>query len=118
MMVRTLIAIGVGLVLGAAGPWYLFLGVYSLIPWGIAGAVIGYFARSKTEAVVSGGTYGFVLSFAFMIAGYTGSASVFGYLPAFAAFGAFGAACGLLTSLAGFLSVAFECKNSGSRLPY
>ena len=100
-MVRALIAIVLGLILGITGPYYLFLGAYSLIPWGLAGVILGYFCRRKRDAAVNGALYGFVLSFVFMIAGYTGTAPLFGRLPFFAILGVFGAICGLLAAVVG-----------------
>ena len=100
-MVRALIAIALGFVLGITGPYYLFLGAYSLIPWGLAGVILGYFCGRKRDAAVNGALYGFVLSFAFMIAGYTGTAPLSGRLPFFAILGVFGATCGLLAAVVG-----------------
>ena len=98
-----MIAIVLGLVVGITGQYYLFLGFFSLIPWGLAGLALGCFCKGKANAALAGSLYGFVLSFSFMTAGYTGNASLLSRLPFFALLGLFGAVCGLLAALVGFL---------------
>ena len=104
-MIRALVAFAVGLILGATGPYYSLIGGFSLVPWGPAGVALGYFSISKPQGAAIGALYGFVLSFAFMIAGYRGGAALLGRLPVFAILGAFGAICGMAASLSG---VAFR----------
>ncbi len=99
---RILLVLSVGSLLGFLGARYLFVGSWlCLIPWTIAGLVLGYASR-KGEPTLTGAAYGFALSFVFMIAGYGGAASLLSRLPSFALLGLFGALCGLLLSLVGF----------------
>lgn len=101
-MNKTATAIVVGLVLGIVGARYVFVGSWiNLIPWSIAGLVIGYWG-SKIESIVNGLTYGFVLSFVFMLAGYSGKSPLVGRVPFFAVLGVFGGVCGLILGLIGF----------------
>jgi hypothetical protein len=84
-----------GVVLGVVGARYLFVGSFlSLIPWGIAGLLIGYWARRSRVAVIDGGLYGFTVAFTFMLAGYQGEASIINRIPFFALLGLVGAVCG------------------------
>jgi hypothetical protein len=102
-MRKVVVAFLVGAILGLVGARYLFVGSWlSLIPWGIAGLLIGYWSQ-KREWLVNGICYGFTVCFVFMLAGYAGSASLVSRLPFFALIGAFGAFCGLLLSWAGFV---------------
>ena len=48
-----------------------------------------------------GALFGFVLAFSFMVSGYSGAEPLMGRLPAFAALGLVGAACGVLLGLLG-----------------
>jgi hypothetical protein len=100
-MFRVFIAVLVGLIFGILGPYYLAIGIFSLIPWAFAAAILGYYCGGWAEAALDGAIYGFVLSFSFMIAGYTGNDPVAGRFPAFAILGLFGAACGSVFGLAG-----------------
>src|SRR5438128_8253644 len=93
-MIRFVVAIVLGALFGLTGPHYLFLGWFSLIPWGIAGFALGYWSQRR-ERVLVGGLYGFALCFSFMIAGYTGRASLASSLPFFARVGVFRALCRL-----------------------
>ena len=99
-MIRFVVAIALGAVFGLAGPRYLFLGWYSLIPWGIVGLALGYWSPRGDRFMV-GILYGFALCLSFMIAGYTGTASLLSRLPFFALVGVFGALCGLGLTLVG-----------------
>ena len=93
-----------GGVLGIVGARYLLVGSgWSLLPWGLVALLIGVFARSRRQAVVEAGSYGFVLALVFMVAGYEGAAPLAGALPFFALLGLLGAACAALLSLAGTL---------------
>ena len=99
-MIRLVVAIVLGALFGLTGPAYLFLGWFSLIPWGIAGLALGYWSE-RGERVLVGTLYGFALCFSFMIAGYTGTSSLASRLPFFALVGVFGAVCGLGLTLVG-----------------
>jgi Na+(H+)/acetate symporter ActP len=99
---KLLVAILVGAALGLIGARYVFVGSWlSLIPWASAGLAIGWWAKQLRQAMLNGAVYGFVLSFVFMIAGYTGSAALISRLPFFAILGAFGGVCGLVLGLVG-----------------
>ncbi len=101
-MNKTATAIVVGLVLGIVGARYVLVGSWlNLIPWSIAGLAVGYWG-SKIESIVNGLTYGFVLSFVFMLAGYSGKSALAGRIPFFAVLGVFGGICGLILGLIGF----------------
>ncbi len=85
--------------MGLVGSRYLFAGSWlSLVPWAIVGLLIGYWSE-KREWAINGSCYGFALSFVFMVAGYTGSASLISRLPFFAMLGGF---CGLILAWLGF----------------
>jgi hypothetical protein len=98
--IMSAIALGAILALGASRA--LFLGWWTLLPWGIAGLALGYWTR-RGEVVIGGALYGFVLSFVFMAAGYSGSASFISRVPFFALLGVFGALCGVLLTAVGSL---------------
>jgi hypothetical protein len=101
-MIKVLVSIIAGALLGVIGSRYLFVGSWlSLIPWGTVGLAIGYWSQ-RGEWLVNGICYGFAISFVFMIAGYAGSASLISRLPFFAILGLFGGSCGLLLGLVGF----------------
>ena len=96
----------VGAVLGILAAHALFLGWWTLVPWGIAGIALGY--KFKQGFVVTGIVYGFALVFVFMIGQYTGERPLIGRLPGFALFGLFGAVCGLiLTTIGAFAKRLF-----------
>lgn len=98
---KLVVSIAAGFLLGYIGSRVLFVGSWlSLIPWAIVGLAIGYWGHMR-EAMVNGVCYGFALAFIFMIAGYTGSASLISRIPLFAIFGIFGGLCGLILGLAG-----------------
>lgn len=102
MMLLILIAAFMGTAFGATGPLYLFLGIYSIVPWGIAGVALGLWSgKGIAKTAPAGAVYGFTLSFAFMIAGYNGTASLLRRLPFFALIALFGSVCGLAAVLAG-----------------
>jgi hypothetical protein len=99
---KLFISIVVGAALGVIGSRYLFVGSWLiLIPWAIAGLAIGYWGP-KRGAMANGAVYGFVLSFIFMQAGYSGSAPAISRVPFFALLGVFGAICGFGLGLVGF----------------
>ena len=101
-MKKVVVSIIVGALLGVIGARYLFVGSwFSLIPWGMAGLLIGFWSQ-KREWVVNGLCYGFAVCFVFMLAGYSGSASLISRLPFFAVLGLFGGLCGLVLGWVGF----------------
>lgn len=101
---RFLIVGILGALLGVINSRFIFVGSgISLIPWGILGLFVGWMARSKKEALLSGIVYGFVLSFAFMATGYTGSAPFVTRIPFFTILGLFGALCGAILGIVGLL---------------
>jgi hypothetical protein len=99
---KTYAAIAAGLILGVIGARYMLVGSWlNLIPWAVAGLALGYWG-TKNESMVNGLTFGFVLSFVFMLVGYSGRASLISRVPFFAVLGVFGGVCGLILGLAGF----------------
>jgi len=107
-MVKVIVAAILGIVVGATGPYYLFLGSYSLVPWGLVGLGLGFWCN-EGESLYTGAVYGFCLSFSFMVAGYNGTASLVSRFPFFALLGLFGAVCGMaLTATAYFLKVGYR----------
>jgi hypothetical protein len=98
--VRFAIAVLLGFVLGWAGAHALFLGWWTLAPWGAAGLALGYWLRS-TRPALAGAAYGFTLSFVFMATQYTGTASLVSRVPFFALLGGVGALCGLVLAVMG-----------------
>ena len=106
----------VGALLGVIGSRYLIVGsALSLIPWGIAGFLIGYWSDTRRQSILNGGLYGFVLSFVFMLSGYSGSEPVISRFPFFALLGLFGAVCGLILGWIGyFLRSKFAQRKSNT----
>jgi hypothetical protein len=101
-LVKVMVSILAGGILGLIGARYLFVGSWlSLIPWGMVGLLIGYWSQ-KREWLVNGICYGFTIAFVFMLAGYAGSASLISRMPFFAILGLFGGLCGLVLGLMGF----------------
>jgi hypothetical protein len=95
----------VGAILGILAAHALFLGWWTLVPWGIASIALGY--TFKERFVLAGIVYGFVLVFIFMIGQYTGERPLIGRLPGFALFGLFGAVCGLILTTLGAVARRF-----------
>jgi hypothetical protein len=107
VMVKIILAAILGVILGVTGPYYVFLGSYSVVPWGLVALAIGFWC-SKRQSLYAGALYGFCLCFFFMIAGYNGTASLVSRLPFFILIGLFGAVCGIAVSITGyFLKVRF-----------
>ena len=90
------IALTSGALLGWLCARVIFVGsALALIPWAIAGLLLGYFAAGWRFALVGGAVYGFALGVKFMVAGYAGSRPVWTALLLFAVIGLICAACGL-----------------------
>jgi hypothetical protein len=98
-MIAILSAIALGVVLGLGASHALFLGLWTLLPWGLGGLALGY-AMPRRPAI-EGAIFGFVLCFTFMMAGYTGKASLLSRVPFFALIGVVGAVCGMILSASG-----------------
>jgi hypothetical protein len=95
---RTILGLILVAVLGAAlgliGARYILVGSpLSLIPWGLAALLIGYFSTSWKGTIGSGALFGFCLAGTFMVAGYQGTAPVTNYLIPFAIISLVGAFC-------------------------
>lgn len=105
-----LIAILAGAVLGfVGGP------VQILLIWGLVAIMLGYFSSTLRLTIASGIIFGFIVSFMFMITGYTGDAPVYTHLLPFAALGVFGGICGLFLSITGYYLHALISKQSVSK---
>ena len=100
-MNKILVAGVLGVLVGISGQYYLTLGVYSLIPWGLIGLAIGAWCTQR-QGLSAGALYGFCLCFAFMVAGYQGSASLMSRIPFFLLIGAVGAVCGAALAAVGY----------------
>ena len=87
--IMLLFSAAAGIALGMLGG-----GVYILIIWTIIGTVIGYTTQGRRNAVANGAVFGFLLSYVFMVAGYTGKDPVSTKLLPFIIFGLVGAVCG------------------------
>ena len=102
MKIRLVVAGVVGIVFGIISSHYLFVGsALSLIPWGIAGLLLGAWCPIYKNAIITGAVYGFVVAFTFMVAGYGGSDPVLSKSPFFIILGIVGAACGIGLSVIG-----------------
>jgi len=100
--VSFIISIVVGIFLGLVGSRYVFVRSWlSLIPWGIAGLLIGFFSGVKKAGLINGVAYGFALCFFFMVFGYSGTFSLVSRFPFFAVIGLIGAVFGLVLALIG-----------------
>ena len=96
-MIKAVSALILGGILGTLGARYLFVGsAHSLIPWSLAGLLLGYWCKSRKEAVIIGILYGFALVFSFMLAGYQGVAPLVTRIAPFAVLGLVGAFCGFV----------------------
>lgn len=91
----------VGIILGFVASKMLFLQWATLLPWGVAGLIIGLFGKTKKESAVLGAVYGFCLGFVFMLGVYEGSAPIVTRIPFFAIIGLVSAICGSILSLLG-----------------
>lgn len=103
-MLKVIIGAAAGAVLGVVGARLLFVGsALSLIPWGLVALGLGLWSSSPRQAVIVGASYGFVLAFVFMVAGYGGEAPLVSRLAPFALLGCVGAVCGIILGLLGRL---------------
>ena len=103
-ILRLILAAALGAILGLVGARYIFVGSsLSLIPWGLAALIIGYFSTTWKGALGSGGLFGFCLASTFMVAGYQGTAPVTSYLIPFAIIGLVGALCAIAGATVGQL---------------
>jgi hypothetical protein len=93
-----LISILAGAVLG-------FLGgpVQVLIIWALAGLLLGFISGTRRIAISSGIIFGFIVSFMFMLTGYSGEAPFYTHFLPFGALGVFGGICGLILAMVGYL---------------
>jgi len=101
---KIFIAAITGIILGFVFAKLLFLQYLTLVPWGIAGFVIGYFCKKRNEALISGFIYGFFLGLVFMLAIYSGRDPVITKLPFFVILGIVSAILGVITGALGFFS--------------
>ena len=90
-----------GVALGLLASRLLFLQAATLIPWALAGLLIGALCRSSREALAAGAVYGFALGFSFTASGYAGADPILGKLPFFALLGAVSAVFGAALGVAG-----------------
>jgi hypothetical protein len=112
---RLLLSVLVGAALGFLCGTVLLVGSgLSLVPWSVAGIVVGALSTSRAEAVRNGAAYGFALAYVFMIAGYDGSAALHTRLAPFLLFGAVGAVCGAALAVIG-AAVGRGPRRSGAR---
>ena len=102
MIKKVIVAVAVGIVFGILSSRYVLVGsALSLVPWGIAGVLLGLWCPLFREAVSIGALYGFLVAFTFMAAGYQGSAPILTRLPFFAILGIVGAVCGIVLGVIG-----------------
>lgn len=98
--------------LGVGASHALFLGGWTLLPWGLGALALGYAAPRRPA--IEGAIFGFVLCFAFMVAGYTGKASLLSRVPFFAIIGVVGAICGSILTVSGaWLARRFHPDDDG-----
>jgi uncharacterized membrane protein len=71
-MSRRISASLLGIVFGFLGAKMLFLGWFTLLPWGIVAFILGYLSDSQTDAAQKCALYGVVLGFTFILIGYRG----------------------------------------------
>ena len=104
-MVKALVAVLGGALLGVIGARFLFVGSgLSLIPWAVAALALGIWCSSWRQALAVGAAFGFSLAFVFMLAGYAGAAPLSTRVLPFAALGVVGAGFGLALSCGGYVA--------------
>lgn len=101
----------VGIILGFVASKMLFLQWATLLPWGVAGLIIGLFGKTKKEAALLGAVYGFCLGFVFMLSGYQGKDPVITKVPPFIILGIVSSVFGSILSL---LASLFKKGKAGS----
>jgi len=89
-----------GTALGIVATRMLFLSWFTLVPWGLAGLVVGYLTGRTKTAAINGAVYGFFLAFFFMLFVYVGN-ELISKVPFYILLGLFGALCGALLAFAG-----------------
>jgi hypothetical protein len=100
-MIKIILSILAGVILGFLSARTIFVGSWlSLVPWAMAGLLVGYWS-GKRQAIINGALYGFAIAFTFMLAGYSGSASLVSRVPFFALLGLIGAVCGAALGFTG-----------------
>lgn len=109
---RIVAAAAVGAVLGWLAALVPALGWWTLVPWGAAGALLGFAMR---KPALIGAIYGFCLSFAFMMASYTGTAPRISRVPGFALLGIAGAVAGVVVATIGSGIAARRAKARASQ---
>lgn len=97
VILRTLVAVAVGVIFGwaSAGPLKVLTWANVLV-WGAATVSLGMVDGSRNEKGVRLAVYGFALGFAFMCFGYTGQETLLSRTPFFAFIGAVCAVCAVL----------------------
>lgn len=109
-----IVAVIAGLSLGYAGAQALFLGWWTLVPWGLVGLMLGLYCHRPKGIFTAGCIYGFVLVFTFLVAQYTGAVPVFQRAPAFTVLALFGSFCGAVLTLSGY-TVSKSIKGQKSK---
>ncbi len=108
------VAIALGAVLGFLGSRLLFLQWATLIPWGIAGPVVGAISQDRRQALVGGAAYGFIVGFTFTAAGYGGADPLLSRVPFFDVLGLVSAAFGMALGLVGhWLRIRLRTASDG-----
>ena len=80
--------------------------VWILVPWAAVGLLVGAVSRKRREALIAGLVFGFVVSFVFLVRGYSGTDPVLTKVPFFGLLGLFGALCGAVLSMVAFGATA------------
>jgi len=75
--------------------------VWILVIWAIAGLLIGRYAKNSKTAALNGIAFGFFISYAFMIGGYSGEQPLSSRLVPFLIFGLVGALFGAVLCFLG-----------------
>ena len=100
-----LIAAVVGVLIGIAS-YYLINGWYNVIPWAVAAFFVGYFSKSRNNALINAAIFGYFLFLAYIYIGYQGktdTGSLLKFVLFDVAFSLIGAIIGLLGGYGGFL---------------
>ncbi len=100
----TIVAAAVGLVLGLGTAQWVLVGSWaSLIPWALAGLIVGVAAPDATGAARAGAVYGAVLVVSFVVGGRSGDFSQqwLTFVPFTTVLAAIGIGCGCILSSLG-----------------